>query len=220
VGEAMSSFTIDALTIATILKHIASDIKKHCEELQELDAKIGDGDLGVTIELVSKALSEYLASTNERDVGNLLVQCGMHINKANPSTFGTILASAFIGAGKAVIGKTCIKFSELALMGEGAIENIQKRGKAEVGGKTLIDTLVPAVNTFKKEIKSGNDAKTSISAAVRAAEEGMKATINMKAKFGRAKWFQNHSIGVQDGGATAMYYIIESFAKNFNVFIF
>lgn len=213
----MSPLIIDAAGMALILKDLASDMKEHCEELWELDAKVGDGDLGVTIELVSKALSEYLTSTDEKDIGNLLVQCGISINRANPSTFATILASAFMGGGKAVMGKTRIEPPELVLIGEGAIQNIQKRGKAEVGGKTLLDTIVPAINTFKKEIESGIGIANAISATVKAAEEGMNATINMKAKFGRAKWFQDSSIGVKDGGATAMYYMIKAFAKHLDL---
>lgn len=212
----MSPLIIDAAGMALILKNVASDMKEHREELWELDSKVGDGDLGVTIELVSKALSEYLTTTNEKDIGNLLAQCGMSINRANPSTFATILASAFMGGGKAVMGKTEIGPPDLVLIGEGAIANIQKRGKAEVGGKTLLDTIVPAVNVLKKEIESGTDIKNAISAAVTAAEEGMNATIHMKAKFGRAKWFQDSSIGIKDAGATAMYYMIKVFAQQLN----
>ncbi len=148
----MSPLTIDAAGMALILKNVASDMKEHREELWELDSKVGDGDLGVTIELVSKALSEYLTTTNEKDIGNLLAQCGMSINRANPSTFATILASAFMGGGKAVMGKTEIGPPDLVLIGEGAIANIQKRGRAEVGGKTLLDTIVPAVIMLKKEM--------------------------------------------------------------------
>ena len=214
----MSPLTIDAAGMAVILKNLASDMKEHCEELWELDAKVGDGDLGVTVELISKALSEYLVSTEEEDVGKLLMQCGMSINRANPSTFATLLASAFMGGGKVVMGKTSIEPPELVLIGEGAIENIKKRGKAEVGGKTLLDTIVPAVSTFKKEIDSGTGINNAISATVKAAEEGMNATIDMKAKFGRARWFQDSSIGIRDGGATAMYYMIKAFAKHLDLY--
>ncbi len=209
----MSADTLDVARFAVILKEVATDLKNRAEELRQLDAILGDGDLGVTIELASKAMSDYLATQNDDDVGKLLMNTGLNINKVSPSTFGTVLANAFMGAGKAIFGKKPVEIKDLALMGDGAIESIKKRGKAEVGDKTVIDALVPAVETFKKENGKG-DAKAALAAAVKAAEAGMKATANMKAKFGRAKWFQEKSVGVQDGGATALYYMIESFVRH------
>ena len=213
----MSEFSLDATGLITILQEVASDLQSHAEELRQLDAKVGDGDLGVTIELSSQGISDYLSSSTETDIGKLLAQCGMNINRVSPSTFGTILASAFMGGGKAVLGQTQLDLKNLVLIGEGAIENIKKRGKAEAGDKTLLDTLIPAVETLKKEIDKGADDLVAIEAAVKAAEAGMKATVNMKAKFGRARMFEEGSIGVQDGGATAMYYIIKSFANKLSV---
>ena len=210
----MAEILLDIDGIKSILQSVAIDMKSHSEELRQLDAKVGDGDLGVTIELASQAMSDYLASSPEANIGKLLAQCGMSINKVSPSTFGTILASAFMGGGKAVAGKEKIGVNELILIGEGAVENIKKRGKAEAGDKTLLDALIPAVETLKNDITGNMNEKEALDTAVRSAEEGMKATVNMKAKFGRAQWFQEGSIGVQDGGATAIYYMIKSFAEH------
>lgn len=208
-----SGITTDKL--ANILKETVTELQAHAEELRELDSMIGDGDLGVTVNLLSKAVSDYVASSHETDVGRFLALCGPYINRSNPSTFGTILALAFMGGGKKVIGKDAISVSDLVLIGEGAVENIQEKGKASVGDKTVLDSLVPALETLKKELASGSDPKSATTAAVKAAEEGMEATVNMKANIGRAKMFQDNSIGIQDGGATAMYYIIEAFTKRF-----
>lgn len=201
--------------MVSILKEVASDFKGHSEELRQLDAVIGDGDLGVTVELGSKALGEYLASPAPEDAGQMLAQCGLQFNKASPSTFGTLLASAFMGAGKAAMGKKAIEVEDLALLADGAVDGIKKRGKAEVGDKTLLDCLVPAVEAFKKEL-AGGGIDTALKAALAAAEEGMKATIPMMSKHGRASWHREKTIGVQDAGATAMYYLIESFVRHLN----
>ncbi len=202
--------------IVSILKEVASDFKSHSEELRQLDAVIGDGDLGVTVELGSKGLSEYLTSPVPEDVGQLLAQCGLQFNKASPSTFGTLLASAFMGAGKAAMGKKTIEVDDLALLADGAVDSIKRRGKAEVGDKTLLDCLVPAAAAFKKELAGGGGIEAALKAAVTAAEEGMKATIPMMSKHGRASWHREKTIGVQDAGATAMYYLIESFVRHLN----
>ena len=210
----MSAINLDINRLKSVLKSVAADLKTHSEELRQLDAKVGDGDLGVTIELASQAMSDYLASSAETDIGKLLAQCGMNINRVSPSTFGTILASAFLGGGKSVVGKEKIGIGDLVIIGESAVENIKKRGKAEAGDKTLLDALIPATETLKKEIADGAGERDSLDRAVEAAEDGLKATINMKAKFGRAQWFQEGSVGVQDGGATAIYYLIKSFAEH------
>jgi dihydroxyacetone kinase-like protein len=213
----MSGLILDAARVIDLLQAVADDLKTHIEELRELDARLGDGDLGVTIDLAGRAIVDYLATTGETDVGKLLVQCGLNINKVSPSTFGTILASAFMGGGKAVAGKIQLDMPDLVLVGEAVIENIKKRGKAEAGDKTVLDTLIPAVEAFRREVESRTDISTAVTAAVTAAEEGMKATTKMKAKFGRAQWFQERSIGIQDGGATAIYYMIKSFAGKMSV---
>ncbi len=210
----MNQLSLGTEELKTILRAVTADLKTHADELRELDAIAGDGDLGVTIGLACKGIADYVDSATETDVGKMLAQCGMNINKVSPSTFGTILASAFIGGGKAVMCKTSLDTGDLVLVGEGAIENIKKRGKAEAGDKTLLDSLIPAVNTLKKEISAGTELHHAIKSIVKAAEEGMKSTANMKAKFGRAQWFQDGNIGIQDGGATAMYYLIKSFLEN------
>ena len=210
----MSAISLEIDSVKSVLRSVATDLKSHSEELRQLDAKVGDGDLGVTIELASQAMTDYLASSAETDIGKLLVQCGMNINKVSPSTFGTILASAFMGGGKAVVGKEKIGVNELIMIGEGAVENIKKRGKAEAGDKTLLDALIPAVETLKEDIAGGMNEQESLESAVKSAEDGMKSTVDMKAKFGRAQWFQEGSVGVQDGGATAIFYMIKSFVEH------
>ena len=205
---------ITSIDIVSILKGVVSDFESHNEELRQLDAIIGDGDLGVTVDLGSKALRDYLSSVDEINIGQLLANCGLQFNKASPSTFGTLLASAFMGAGKAVMGKAEIKNEDLGLMGDGAVEGIKKRGKAEVGDKTMLDCLVPAVEAFKKESVNGIEPVTALKAAQKAAEDGMKATIPLMSKHGRASWHREKTIGVQDAGATAMYYLIESFIRH------
>jgi phosphoenolpyruvate---glycerone phosphotransferase subunit DhaL len=205
---------INAVTLTGILKKSALGWSRHSEEIGQLDAIVGDGDMGVTVELGSKAMIDYLSNPAEEDIGKLLMQCGMQINKASPSTFGTLLASAFMEAGKAVRGQREIGVQELPLLGQAAIDGIQKRGKAEVGEKTMIDSLAPAVAAFQQAMTNGAEAKSAIEAAIKAAKTGMEATVKMKAKYSRASYRQDGGIGVQDAGATAMYYLIEALGRN------
>jgi len=126
----MDELMITRQDLVTILQKTAVDIKKHVNELRDLDAALGDGDLGVTIELGSNAMLAYLSAQDEVDIGRMLAKMGMDINKVNPSTFGTLLASAFMGAGKAVQGKTVLFAGDLLPMGYGAIDAIKKKGQS------------------------------------------------------------------------------------------
>lgn len=208
------SKTVNAATLIAILKETATEWRRHSDEIRQLDAIIGDGDMGVTVELGSKAMTDYLANPAEEDIGKLLMKCGMQVNKASPSTFGTLLASAFMEAGKAALGRKGIGVKDLSLLGRGAIDGVKKRGKAEVGEKTMIDSLVPAVGAFQHALTKGAEAKAAIEAAIKAAKAGMEATVKMKAKYSRASYRQDGGIGVQDAGATAMYYLIEAFGQS------
>lgn len=187
-------------------------MQEHVEELRELDAALGDGDLGVTMQLACGAMADASQSGQQDDVGLMLAALGMNINKVSPSTFGTLLASAFLGAGAVVRGKSSVGLEDLASMGAGAVEGIKKRGRAEVGDKTMLDALVPAVEAFTQEIDRYAGAAQAFEAAVRASEMGMEATAGMVAKYGRASWRREESVGLCDAGATALHYMIQSFS--------
>lgn len=208
------SLALDTASIISILKEAAAEWIHHSDELQQLDAIIGDGDMGVTVELGSKAIGDFLANPTEDDIGKLLMKCGIQINRASPSTFGTLLASAFMEAGKAVLGRKEIDIKDLALVGLAAIDGVKKRGKAEVGDKTLLDSLVPAVEAFQEILAKDVDHKAAIEAAIKAAKTGMEATTAMRAKHSRASYRQNGSVRVKDAGAAAIYYLIESFGRS------
>ncbi len=210
----MTGIKLNRADLTSVLIKVAGDMKGHVDQLRDLDAAMGDGDLGVTVGMGCDALIAYLAAPDETDIGKMLVKCGMNVNKVNPSTFGTLQASAFMGAGKAVLNKTEITVVDLMAMGNGAIDGIKKRGKAEVGDKTMLDSLVPAVETFRRSFTEKEDIAEALKAAVSAAEAGMLATDNMKAKFGRGSWRPDGTVGKRDGGATAFYFMIESFARH------
>jgi dihydroxyacetone kinase-like protein len=207
-----SVIKLDTKAIIAILKEAAAKFSHSADGVQKLDAMVGDGDMGVTVELASKAMVDFLPNPGEDDIGKVLMKCGMQINRMSPSTFGTLLAACFVEAGKAVIGKKEIEFEDLLLLGRGAVAGIQKRGKAEVGDKTMLDSLAPSVNAFQDEMAKGNE-KAAIEAALKAARAGMEATVNMKAKFSRASYRQDGALGVQDAGATAMYFLMEALGK-------
>ncbi len=215
----MDETKISHVSFTRALALTAAALKRHVDELRDLDAALGDGDLGVTIDLGASAMSAYLEANSETDIGKMLVQLGMHVNRANPSTFGTLLASAFMGAGKAVLANSELAKSELAAddllrMGDGAIDAIKKRGKAEAGDKTMLDSLIPAVAAFRNELGSGSSLPKALQSASEASAAGLDATAAMKAKFGRVSWRPDGGVGLKDGGAAAMYFLVSSFSES------
>jgi hypothetical protein len=181
--------------------------------LRTLDAVLGDGDMSVTAELGYEGLIASLYTAPSNDIGMLLIASGRHLNRACPPTFGMLLASGFIEAGSRVTGRSEIGFGELSLLGEGAIDAIMKTGHSDVGDKTLLDSLVPAVRAFARAIADGADETIAAQVAVDAARRGMEATVLMTARHGRARYRADGGVGTRDAGATAMYYIIESFCQ-------
>jgi dihydroxyacetone kinase len=208
----MEKFTVTELK--QVLRETAQDMKGHVEELRELDAQLGDGDLGITMNLFARGVTDFCDASGETDVGVFLYKCGLGINKMNPSTFGTILAVAFMGAGKSVKGKSEIDIRDLAEMGDSAVADIQKRGNANRGDKTMLDALMPAIDAYKTALRQGESFQEMIESMVAAGEAGMKSTADMISKIGRARMFGEKSLGIQDGGATATYYILESVGRN------
>jgi len=205
--------SLSASEMAHVVREVAVGIREHSEELRELDATVGDGDLGVTIELAAQAMRDWLNGGDATSVGEILVGVGLQINKVSPSTFGTLLACGFVSAGQAAAAMDKVHAKDLLVMANEAIAGIEKRGKAVVGDKTLLDALVPAVLAFGKGIGVGSEVSQALDAGVSAARSGMYATEQMKARFGRASRRPDGALGIQDAGATAMYYIIDCFAR-------
>jgi dihydroxyacetone kinase-like protein len=207
--EPIVTETLNSPDIIFLLQHAAKGLSENHERLGELDALAGDGDMGVTAELISKAIDLCMASP-EADIGRLLMNCGMEINRRSPSTFGTLLASAFIEAGKAALGRKEIPVVDLAALGRSAVDGIRKRGKSDAGEKTMLDCIVPALDGFYSAISGGASIKVAIEATIEAAGAGTRNTTRMAATHGRASYRQDRSVGIQDAGATAICFMIES----------
>ena len=205
---------LTAQDMAYCLRQMSLELEKQKETLRELDARIGDGDLGVTIELGFRSIREGLPALEDVDCGALLTRSGMNFMRAASSTFGILLASCFMGAGKALSGQKAIGLADLAEAAEGAEQGLRARGKAEVGDKTMLDALAPAVQALKKASDAGKSFPEALDAAVWGAEAGMKSTVPLKSKHGRAAWQGDKTVGVQDAGATAVCMMVSSFAKN------
>jgi phosphoenolpyruvate---glycerone phosphotransferase subunit DhaL len=123
---------------------------------------------------------------------------------------GPLYGAFFLRAAKEAAGHSVITLAELAQIFAGGLEGVQQRGKAQVGEKTMIDALHPAVAALNAAAATQATLATALAAAKAAAEHGMLQTIDLVATKGRASYLGPRSVGHQDPGATSAYYLIET----------
>lgn len=181
------------------------------DELCEMDAKLGDGDLGLTMSKGYAALPDLMraeAAGAEGDIGKLLMKAGMKMSALVPSTMGFLMSTGVMEGGKALKGKTELDGAGLAAYLTGFAAGVQKRGKCETGQRTIYDAVLPAAEAAAKVVADDPAASLSavIDAAVKAASEGVEATKDMVPVFGKAAVHAAACAGVPDQGAVAGYY--------------
>lgn len=181
------------------------------DELCEMDAKLGDGDLGLTMSKGYAALPDLMreeAAGAEGDIGKLLMKAGMKMSALVPSTMGFLMSTGVMEGGKALKGKTELDGAGLAAYLTGFAAGVQKRGKCQAGQRTIYDAVLPAAEAAAKAVANDPAASLAavIDAAVKAAAEGVEATKSMVPVFGKAAVHAAQCEGVPDQGAVAGYY--------------
>lgn len=170
----------------------------------ELDSIAGDGDFGMSLAKGFKALGADWSNLSEMCVGSFLRDCGMIITEHCGGASGPIWGSAFRGAGKYALDKTELTLSEYAAMLQAAVDAIQKRGNAQLGDKTLLDALIPAVDALKAAAESDANLMEALATSAAAAREGAERTKSMVASRGRASYVGERSLDHPDAGAMAL----------------
>jgi phosphoenolpyruvate---glycerone phosphotransferase subunit DhaL len=198
--------------IKSIILQIKTIIDHQQDFLMELDSVMGDGDLGFTMTKAFSAAYEEADKSEEKIPGKLLMRLGMVIAKTSPSTMGTLVATGFMKGGKAIEQNEQIGPEELTIFFENFVKSIMDRGKTVPGNKTIVDTLFPASQALRLSVTE--PLLIGITSARNAALKGLEDSTKMKAQHGRAAYYQENSIGRQDGGATVGTYIVEGFYRH------
>ncbi len=203
--------------IVAWLKRVAKVLEENKDYLTRLDAAIGDADHGINMDRGFQKVMSQLPTVEDKDIGSILKTTGMALLSSVGGAGGPLYGTFFIRAGMAVDRKMELTDEDLVAMLQSAVEGVIQRGKAELGDKTMVDALLPAVEALKQAFAEGADTATALERAVAAAEKGMKDTIPMVAKKGRASYLGERSAGHQDPGATSSYLILKALwetAKN------
>ncbi|KSU83023.1 MULTISPECIES: dihydroxyacetone kinase subunit DhaL [Fictibacillus] len=205
--------SFSAKELKAFLQSVVETIEENKDYLSELDRKLGDGDHGVTMSIGWQAVQEKLDNEwkDENDCGKISISAGRTFLSAVGSTVGPLYATGFLRGGKEVQGKSELTGEDLNNFWTAFIEGIKERGQAEVGDKTMIDTLQPALDTLKQEYARSGIFAEAFSKAVASGKEGMESTKDLLSKKGRSSRLGERSLGNQDPGATSSYLILKAF---------
>lgn len=196
--------------LAGAVAAISRTMEANRDYLVKLDQRNGDGDLGISMAEGYAAIARYLSETDEQDMGKALMKCSSLFNEAAPSTLGTISAFGLMGMAKALKGKLEANLGEMADALDAGLRLIMEKAHSKAGDKTILDSLLPGVETLKAN--SGGDSVSALELAAKAAAEGSEATKSMKSVHGRAAYYGDGGIGMVDGGSVVGRLIFESLA--------
>lgn len=177
----------------------------HRDELRDLDAALGDGDLGITVGKGCDAVRERLRGLADPAPAEVVRAAGLAFAAANPSTMAALVGGALLAGAKALGDVTGLGHSEALALTRAAADSVAARGKAGPGDKTLLDALLPSLDALAAA--SPGDA---LAAMIDAARRAVTDTAALQSRKGRAAWLGERSAGHPDPGATAFLRLLES----------
>jgi dihydroxyacetone kinase-like protein len=182
------------------------------EHLTALDSAIGDADHGINMDRGFQAVLAKLPTFPQDDVGAILKGTGMTLISTVGGASGPLYGSFFLQLGTATAGKADISVEDFAAALDNGIARVQGLGKAEPGDKTMLEALLPAQAAIHTAADAGASPSEALAAGAAAAEEGMRATIPLVARKGRASYLGERSAGHQDPGATSTHLLLKAAA--------
>jgi dihydroxyacetone kinase-like protein len=195
------------------IEAFATAIAENKEYLTRLDSAIGDADHGINMDRGMRAALGKVDGTSAGDVGSLLKTVGMTLVSTVGGAGGPLYGTLFMQMGMATADKQELAPEDWAAALEAAITGVQARGKAEPGDKTMVDALLPAKDALMAALGEGASLRQALQRSAVAAEGGMKATIPLVARKGRASYLGERSAGHQDPGATSSYILLKTAAE-------
>lgn len=198
---------IDRAALLAAIGRLADAMAREAPALNEIDGALGDGDLGITM---TRGMQAVVADVDAlpTDLGLALLKCAQAFTKTSGSSYGTLFATGLMAAAKALKGRESFDASEVSGLVAAARDAMQARGKAELGGKTVLDSL----DAIARATAGLADPAEVAQAAVTAARESMEAFKDKPATVGRARIFADRSRTMLDPGMLAMTRIVEALA--------
>ncbi|PKI15127.1 dihydroxyacetone kinase subunit L [Staphylococcus shinii] len=183
------------------------------DELCELDRKIGDGDHGITMDIGYQAVKETIQNelVSQNDIAKISVAVGKSFLDAVGSSVGPLYASGYLKGAVAIKNQTELNDNGLYQFWIGFSKGIKDRGKAEIGDKTMIDTLEPFYKSLAQSMEQDMPFTDGYNKALKEAHIGMESTKDIISNKGRSKRLGYRSQGHVDPGAMSAYLMLETF---------
>lgn len=194
------------------VKAVASVISENSSYLTQLDAAIGDADHGANMDRGFKAVMNKIPEISDKDIGTIFKTVGMTLISTVGGAGGPLYGTFFLQAGMKTAGKMEMSLVDWTEALEAALNGVIMRGKAELGDKTMVDALTPAVASLKQSISESQPIHKALESSAEAAKKGMEGTTPLVARKGRASYLGERSAGHQDPGSTSSFLILQSAA--------
>lgn len=206
--------------LVQILKLLAETFEEHVDHLSKLDTEIGDGDHGFSMASGFKSVADKLDQLSELPIGDLLKKTGFELIKTIGGAAGAVFGTLFTGQASwyqaNLEGEGSLTLQQWSEMFTEALAQIQRRGGAQPGDKTMLDALQPAVTALEEAAGQNADLGDAFQTAARRARSGALSTKDMIAKHGRAKNLGERALGFVDPGSVSTALIFETLADYFN----
>lgn len=204
---------MDAATITSWMREIDVAVRTERDHLVQLDAAIGDGDHGTNMVRGFEAVVQALEGDAGQPPGKLLILAGRTLVSTVGGASGPLWGSALRAGGRTLGDQPTFDGPQLVDVLAAALASVRDLGTAAVGDKTMVDALEPAVVTLRARLSDGASLQRALDDAAAAAEAGMRATIPLQARKGRASYLGERSVGHQDPGATSTALIMRALQK-------
>ena len=194
----------------------AAVIEANAAQLTKLDQAIGDGDHGANMARGFRAVRERIGGLDDPDLGALFKGVSVALVSKVGGASGPLYGSFYLGLAKAVGDAEEVDDEGLAKALRAGLDGVLTRGKAQLEDKTMVDALAPAMDALEAAVGDGRPLGEALEAAVAAAEQGVRATIPLIARKGRASYLGERSRGHQDPGATSSHLLLKALADTVN----
>jgi len=203
---------MDANTFRAWIREAARLVVDNADHLTHLDAAIGDADHGINLRRGLQAAVAMLAETDPSSPGAVLSTVGRALVSKTGGASGPLYGTAFRQAAKTLGEDVDVSALQLGAALRAALAGIQQLGAAAEGDKTMVDALSPAVSAYQVVIDTGGDLAEATRAAADAAARGLRETVAMQARKGRASYLGARTIGHEDPGAASTVLVMQALA--------
>ena len=195
------------------IRAVAKVMALNKDHLTQLDSPIGDGDHGVNMDRGFQAVVSKLPAVVAPDIGTIFKAVGMTLVSTVGGAAGPLYGTFFLQLATATAGKTELHLSDWVAALQAGVGGVIMRGKASLGDKTMVDALIPALESLKAAAANGESFPIALRQSAEAAEQGMLGTIPLVARKGRASYLGERSAGHQDPGATSSHLLLKAAAE-------